>query len=79
MRSRNSKNSDFVLMHRAVGSTTMRSVAEKALQARVEGAAVEVKATTLACRNKNKFIVPAEIRDMASVAAQCRDPVKKKV
>ena len=45
----------------------------------MEGAAVEVKATKLACRNKNKFIVPAEIRDMASVAAQCRDTVKRKV
>ena len=28
-----------------------------ALQARVEGAAVEIKATTLASRNKNKFIL----------------------
>ena len=48
----------------------------EALQARVEGA-VEVKATTLASRNKNKFMVPEEIREFASLAAQCRDPVKR--
>ena len=51
----------------------------EALQARLEGAVVEVKATTLASRNKNKFMVPEEIRELASVAAQCRDPVKRRV
>ena len=40
---------------------------------------MEVKATTLASRNKNKFMVPDEIRELASVAAQCRDPVKRRV
>ena len=44
----------------------------EALQARQEGTVVEVKATTLATRN-NKFTVPEEIRELASVAAQCRD------
>ena len=51
----------------------------EALQARLEGAVVEVKATTLASRNKNKFMVPDEIRELASLAAQCRDPVKRRV
>ena len=51
----------------------------EALQARVEGAAVEIKATTLASRNKNKFMVPEEIREMASLAAKCRDPARRKV
>ena len=32
----------------------------EALQARVEGAAVEIKATTLASRNKNKYMVPVQ-------------------
>ena len=49
------------------------------LQARLEGAVVEVKATTLASRNKNKFMVPDEIRELASMAAQCCDPVKRRV
>ena len=51
----------------------------EALQATLEGAVVEVKATTLASRNKNKFMVPKEIREFASPAAQCRDPVKRRV
>ena len=38
-----------------------------------------MKATTLASRNKNKFMVPDEIRELASMAAQCRDPVKRRV
>ena len=50
-----------------------------ALQARLEGAVVEVKATTLASRNKKKFMVPEEIRELASVAAQCRDPMMRRV
>ena len=45
----------------------------------MEGAAVEVKATTLASRNKNMFMVPEQIRKLASLAPQCRDPVKRKV
>ena len=49
----------------------------EALQARLEGVAVEVKSTALTFRNKNKFMVPEEIRELASVAAQCRDLVKR--
>ena len=45
-------------------------------QARLEGAAAEVKATTTANRNKNKFKIPNEIREMAA-AAQCRGSRKK--
>ena len=44
----------------------------EALQARLEGAAVEIKATTMASRNKNKFMVE-DFRALASLAAQCRD------
>ena len=40
---------------------------------------MEVKATTLTSRNKNKFMVPEEIRELASVVAQCRDPVRRRV
>ena len=47
----------------AAGAMPMRSVAWKALQARLEGAVVEVKAATLASRNKNKFMVPDEIQE----------------
>ena len=49
----------------------------EALQTRLEGAAVDVKASSLASRNKNKFMVLEEIRELTSVAAQCRDPVKR--
>ena len=45
-----------------------------ALQARLEGAAAEVKATTMASRNRKKFMVPDEIREMVVLAAQCWDP-----
>ena len=52
------------------GSRSWRDVNEvtglEALQARLEGAVVEVKATTLASRNKIKFMVPEEIRELAS-------------
>ena len=34
---------------------------------------------TTASRNNKKFIVPDEIREMAALAAQCRDPVRRKV
>ena len=47
-----------------------------ALQERLEEAAA-VKATTAAKRNKNKFMIPDEIREMAA-AAKCRDPVRRK-
>ena len=50
-----------------------------ALQERLEEAAAAVIATTTALRNKNKFTVPDEIREMASEAAKCRDPVKRKL
>ena len=40
-----------------------------ALQARL--------ATTSASRNKNKFKVPDEIREMAALAARCRNPVRR--
>ena len=49
------------------------------MQTRLDGAVVEVKATSLESWNKNKFMVPEEIRELASVAAQCRDPVKRRV
>ena len=41
-----------------------------ALQERLEDEA--------AARNKNKFTVPDEIREVAAVAAKCRDPVRRK-
>ena len=43
------------------------------LQERLVDAAAAVKATTTALRNKFKFCVPDEIRDMASEAAECRN------
>ena len=49
----------------------------EALQERLEVAAA-VKATTTATRNKNKFMIPDEIREMAA-AAQYRDPLEWKV
>ena len=51
----------------------------EALQSRLEGAVAQVKATTTASRNNKKFMVPDEIREMAALAAQCRDPVRRKV
>ena len=42
------------------------------------GAAAEVKATTTSTRNRNTFCVPEEIRKMASDAAKCQNPVRKK-
>ena len=44
----------------------------EASQARLECVVVEVRDATLASRNKNKSMVPGEIRKLASVAAQCR-------
>ena len=49
------------------------------MQARLEGAVVEVEATTLASTNKNNYMVPEEIRELESVATQCREQVKKRV
>ena len=46
-------------------------------QVRLEGAAAEVKATTTANRNKDKFKILDEIREMAAVA-KCRDPLRRK-
>ena len=40
--------------------------------------AVAVKATTMAARNKDKFQVQAEIRQMATEAASCRDLILRK-
>ena len=51
----------------------------EALQSRLEGAIDQVKASTTASRNNKKFMVPDEIREMAALAAQCRDPVRRKV
>ena len=51
---------------RVIGVTTNAVGGLEALQARVEGAAVEIKATTMASRNKNKFMVPERIRELAS-------------
>ena len=39
----------------------------------------EVKATTTAMRNKNKFAVPDEIREMASEVAKFKNPVRRKI
>ena len=50
-----------------------------ALQERLEEAAAAVKATTTAVRNRNKFTVPDEIREMAAEAATCRDLVRRKL
>ena len=43
---------------------------------RLEGAAAAVKATTTATRNKNKFMIPDEIREIAAVTAHCKMAVK---
>ena len=43
---------------------------------RLEGA--EVKATTTATRNKNKFKIPDEIRKMATEAVKCENPIQWK-
>ena len=48
-------------------------------QERLEGAAAVVKATTMATRNKNKFKVPAEIRQVVTEVARCRNLVVNKV
>ena len=70
----NSKNSVFVQTGRVVG-VTMRLVAWRLY--RLKGAAVVIKATTMTSRNKNKFMVPDEIREVAELAAKCRDPVRR--
>ena len=44
----------------------------QALQARLEEAAAEVKATMMATRNMNKFKIPDEIRKMATETAKSR-------
>ena len=36
----------------------------------------EVLANTTATRNKNKFKIPGEIKEMAA-AAKCRDPLRE--
>ena len=48
------------------------------LQARLEGAVAEVKATTTATRNQNNSKILDEIWEMAA-AAQCRDPLRRKI
>ena len=48
-----------------------------AFQARLEEEAAAVKATTTATENKNKFMIPDEIREVAAAAAKCRDPVRR--
>ena len=50
----------------------------EAPQKRLEEAAAAVKATLMATRNKNKFQVPAEIRQMATEVARCRNPILRK-
>ena len=42
-------------------------------------AAAAVKAATTPLRNRNKFTVPDEIREMAAEASKCRDPSEKEV
>ena len=49
------------------------------LHDRPVGAAAEVKATTTSSRNRNKFCVPEEIRQMASDEAKCQNPLKKQL
>ena len=51
----------------------------EALQSRLEVSVAQTKATTTASRNNQKFMVPDEIREMSALAAQCRDPVRRKV
>ena len=46
----------------------------EALQARLEESAAEVKATTTATRNKNKFKVSRRDQKMATEAAKCKNP-----
>ena len=48
------------------------------LHDRLVSAATEIKASTTSSRNRNKFCVSVEIRQMASDAAKCRDPVKRR-
>ena len=50
-----------------------------ASQERLEEAAAAIKATTTAIKNKSKFMVPDEIKEMAAAAAKCRDPVRRKM
>ena len=49
------------------------------LQERREEAAATAKATSTTSRNRNKFSVPDEIREMAAEAAKCRDEAKRKL
>ena len=49
-----------------------------ALKERLGEVASAIKATTTAFRNKDKFMVLDEIREMAAAAAKCRDPVRTK-
>ena len=51
----------------------------EALQSRLQQAVGQVKATTMVSRNRKKFAVPDEIREMAALAARCRDPVRRNV
>ena len=48
------------------------------LHDRLVDAVAEIKATTTFSRNRNKFCVPDEIRQMASDAAKCRDPARRR-
>ena len=50
-----------------------------ALQARLEEAAAAVKATTTAVRNRNKFTVPDEIREMAGTGGKMQGPSETEV
>ena len=49
-----------------------------ALQDRLVETVSAVKATATASRNRNKFSVPDEIRQLALDAAKCRNPKQKK-
>ena len=48
------------------------------LHDRLVGAAAETKATTTSSRNRNKFCVFEEVRQMSSDAAKTRDPVRRR-
>ena len=76
MRRGNSKNYVSDPMGRVVGAMPMRSVAWRHCRRDWK---VLLWRSRLLRRNKNKFMMPVEIRKLASMAAQCRDLVKRRV
>ena len=76
-RGRSSRGKCYVLRILGPGFAMDRK-GRDTLQERLEEAAVTVKATRTATRNKNKFNIPVEIRKMATGAAKCRNLVLRK-